>query len=101
MPSFYSLQAGILCKVHSWGSGLPHPQIVKDSGEGHASYLTVGLAAYFNDCINFEYILGLFKLLGYLTCLIEIYLYICVHYFFHIFLTCYFNGLGKCNICWF
>lgn len=103
-PNFYSLQAGLLCKAHSWGYGVPHPQIVKDSREGHISFfLTVGLAAYFNDCIHFEYMLDLFKPLitDYLACFIKIYVYMCVHYFFHVFLTCYFSGLGKCSICWF
>lgn len=36
--NFYSLQAGLLSKDNSWGSGVPHPQIVKDSREGHTSF---------------------------------------------------------------
>lgn len=58
MPDFDSLQAGVRSEDHCWGSGIPHPLIVKDSRESHTFFfvlffLIVGLAARFNNCIHF------------------------------------------------
>lgn len=69
MSNFDSLQTGVMSKDHSWGSGIPHLLIVKDSREKvilsfylkkkniYTFFLAVGLAVCFNDCIHFECIL--------------------------------------------